>query len=451
MKTKIYTHAVTLLLSFSSIFTIQAGTTYNITSNSNWSAVLPSTCLDCTIKISNNVTLTINGSMTCQNCTFQGGTLAMTNQTLNLQYAGTQTTTVFKNTDFLVYGNSSKVIVNAPLSVTNSTFTFNNGSYFNTSYDVTLSNSTVNLYDNSSMYSTGGSSTLISLESSSQIVVGNGSLSSSSVLSVSGPTLKVNDHSSVALGNENNVYNNWSNYVYSPNANANSHASTSYSTNNNTLNCGNGHAHSCTNPSVYGPSALSSAGAVSSTPLPVVLAAFMATLNNDKTVDLKWNTQQEINAGHFEIERSADGNAWSTIGSIAAKGNSNTVSAYSFTDNTPMAGVNYYRLRMVDLDGKYAYTEVKVIRTSVINNISFFPNPARDFVNVSVGQNSRTSLTIRLVSLSGQVLQEKNVPAGSAGTTVSFSIQQVPAGMYILSVAGTDGTMESSKLMVSKS
>lgn len=451
MKTKIYTHAVALLLSFSSIFTIQAGTTYTITSNSNWSAKLPSTCADCTIKISTGVTLTIDGSMTCQNCTFQGGTVSMTNQTLNIQFSGSQTTTFFKGTNFLVYGNNGKVIVNAPLSISDATFTFNDGSYFNTSYDVTLSNTTVNLYDNATMYSTGGASTLISLASSSRIVIGNGSSTSAAMLTVSGPTLKEYDNSTVTLGNENNVYYNWSNYIYSPNTNANSNANKSYSTSSSSLNCGSGHAHSCSNPSMYGPSTLSAAGPVSSHPLPVVLGAFTATLNSDKTVDMEWNTQQEVNAGHFLIERSADGTDWSTIGTVAAKGNSNTVSVYSFTDRAPMAGINCYRLRMVDLDGKYAYTEVKVIRTSVINSISFFPNPARDFVNVSVGQNSRTALTIRLTSLSGQVLQEKNVSAGNAGTTVSFPVQQVPAGMYILSVAGTDGTMESSKVMISRS
>src|ERR1700754_5049499 len=63
-----------------------AGTTYQISSNKNWSAAIPSTCANCTISISNGITLTIDVAATCQNCTFSGGKIAINSQTLNLQY-----------------------------------------------------------------------------------------------------------------------------------------------------------------------------------------------------------------------------------------------------------------------------------------------------------------------------------------------------------------------------
>ena len=426
-----------------------AGTTYQISSNKNWSAVIPATCANCTISISSGITLTMDEAVTCQNCTFSGGKIVISSQTLNLQYANSLTTTYFIGTTLQVNG-TGQVIVNAPLSLTSSTFTFNNTSYFNTSYEVDMVSSTVYLYDNSTMYSTGGSNVPINLISSSRIVIGDGSQTSSAALTVSGPALTLFDQSTVSLGNLNNVYNNWANFAYHPTITANNNATKTYSTQNNSISCGSGYAHSCANPSLYGPVALSSAGVVPANTLPVVLVGFTALLNNDKTITLDWNTQMEVNSSSFEIERSADGESWTAIGSVMAKGNSSVVTNYSFTDAQPLAGTNLYRLRMIDLDNSYGYTDVKVIRTSVVNKISFFPNPAREYVNVSLGAGAGTQVVIRLINPAGQLLQEKSAESG-AGVIVSFPVGNYAPGLYILSVVSADGTRESRQLLISRS
>jgi hypothetical protein len=299
------------------------------------------------------------------------------------------------------------------------------------------------------MMSTGSASTPINLVGSSQIVIGSGSKTSAAVFTVSGPTLIVNDNSSVSLGNENNVFFDWASYIASPNVNANANAQKSYSTSSSTMNCGNGHAHACSSPNLYGPAALNKSGTIPGSTLPVVLVGFSAVLNSNKTITLDWNTMMEVNANDFVIERSADGSVWNAIGTVAAKGNSATQTDYTFTDEMPGAGINYYRLKMTDLDNRYGYTEVKVIRSSsVVSSVSFFPNPARDYVNVSLGQAAGAETTIRLVNLSGQVLQEKKAAGGGI---VSFPVQQYTAGLYILVVTGADGSRESSKLMISRS
>ena len=436
---------ITALMSISTLSF--AGTTYQISSNKNWSAVMPATCANCTISISSGMTLTIDVAATCQNCTFSGGKIVISGQTLNLQYANSLTTTYFIGTTLQVNG-TGQVIVNAPLSLTGSTFTFNNTSYFNTSYEVDMISSTVNLYDNSTMYSTGGSNVPINLIGSSKINIGNGSQTSSAALTVSGPALTLFDQSSVAIANQNNVYNNWANFDYHSAAPA--IPSKSYSTQNNSISCGSGYAHSCANPSVYGPVSLSSAGLVPGNTLPVVLVGFTALLNNDKTITLDWNTQMEVNSGSFEIERSADGESWTAIGSVMAKGNSSVVTNYSFTDALPLSGTNLYRLRMIDLDNSYGYTDVKVIRTSVVSKISFFPNPAREYVNVSLGVGSGTQVVVRLINPAGQLLQEKSAES-RAGVIISFPVGNYAPGLYILSVVGADGTRESRQLLISRS
>ena len=436
---------ITALMSISTLSF--AGTTYQITSDKNWSAVMPATCANCTINISSGMTLTINAAATCQNCTFVGGKIVINSKTLNLQYAGSLTTTYFIGTTLQVNG-TGQVIVNAPLSLTGSTFTFNNTSYFNTSYQVDMISSTVNLYDNSTMYSTGGSNVPINLIGSSKIVIGNGSQTSSAAFTVSGPELILFDQSAVTIANQNNVYNNWANFTYRSLAPA--IPSKSYSTQNNNMACGSGYAHSCANPSVYGPVSLGSAGLVPGNPLPLVLDGFTALLNTDKSITLDWNTQMETNSSSIQIERSADGESWKAIGSVMAKGNSSVVTNYTFTDAQPLSGTNFYRLRMIDIDNSYAYSDVKVIRTSVVSKISFFPNPAREYVNVSIGAGSGTQVLIRLINPAGQLLQEKRAEAG-AGVVVSFPVGNYAPGLYILSVISADGTRESRQLLISRS
>jgi hypothetical protein len=444
---------LTLLITLSSFVffgSVQGQTTYKITSNSNWSAKLPSTCADCNIIISTGVTLTMDGSFTCQNCSFQGGTVSMTSKTLNIQYTGgSPVTTSFDGTNFQVYGTGS-IVVNAPLSLTNAVFTFNNTSSIQTSFQVDLSGSTIDLYDNTSMVSTGGSSTDLTLSKSSKIVIGNGSQTSGASLFVNGPTVDIYKNSAIELGNTNNAYINWANYTtYNNNGNGGGGAA-SYSTANSTINCGSGYPHACAGSYVYGPASLSTAGTVPVNLLPVVLADFTARWNNDQTITDSWNTQQEVNFSHFEIERSQNGSTWNTIGSVPAKGNSSIETNYSFTDRSPLAGVNYYRLKIVDLDGHYDYSEIKVQRSALITKTSFFPNPAHDYVNVALGETAGVSVTVRLINQAGQVLQEKKGITGN-GAAISIPLQQYAAGLYILSVSTADGACESSKLLISRS
>jgi len=297
------------------------------------------------------------------------------------------------------------------------------------------------------MISEGGNSSSVSLMNSSQIVIGNGSRTSTSAFTVSGPSCNVYDNSSIVIGNQDNSYSNLSKFNTATSANS---AEVSYATAGSTMNCGSGYANNCSTVAMYGPAVLSSVGAVSTNSIPVVLVGFSAALNNDRSIGLDWNTKQEVNAGHFEIMRSQDGSVWNEIGSVKAKGYATTESDYSFTDMNPASGINYYRLKLVNLDGSFGFTDMKVVRSSIVTNISFFPNPATDYVNISLGELSAKQTTVRLINQAGQVLQEKTVAAGSA-TIVSFPVQNFKTGLYILSVASADGTHESSKLLINRS
>ena len=119
---------------------------------------------------------------------------------------------------------------------------------------------------------------------------------------------------------------------------------------------------------------------------------------------------------------------------------------YTFNDASDINGIAFYRLKMVDLDGRYGYTDIKVIRMSAISQLSVFPNPAKDFVNVSVGA-SEGGLSIKLINLSGQVLQEKQITSHS-GTIVSLPVHNYPAGTYFIQVSGAGGEQHTTKIMI---
>jgi hypothetical protein len=195
---------------------------------------------------------------------------------------------------------------------------------------------------------------------------------------------------------------------------------------------------------LFGPNTLGSSGV-----LPIIISGFSATLDNG-AVDLSWSSQMEINSDHFAVERSTDvGAHWAVIGVVAAHGNSSTVLNYSFQDSKPSAGTSEYRLQMVDKDAKYAYSEVKTIRNGLITAVSVYPNPARDYVNVTLGGSNTQSAVIRLLSQSGQLLVEKNV-SNAGGTTIPLAVSLYPTGNYLIVVVGADGSKQVSKLLISK-
>jgi hypothetical protein len=183
--------------------------------------------------------------------------------------------------------------------------------------------------------------------------------------------------------------------------------------------------------------------------LPIILSGFTATLNGNQ-VDLTWTTSLELNSDHFTIQRSTDnGSSWKDLGTVAAKGNSSTTSNYSFTDASPASGVSEYRLVLVDLDKKTAYSTIQTVRTGLTTNVSVYPNPASSYVNVSIASTENNALTIRLLSQSGQLLVEKKV-SNAAGTTVSVPVSAYPTGNYLIVVKSSDGAQQVSKLVITK-
>lgn len=193
-----------------------------------------------------------------------------------------------------------------------------------------------------------------------------------------------------------------------------------------------------------GPATLSGSGT-----LPIIISSFTGEVDGTQ-VNLAWTTSLEINSDHFAVQRSTDaGGTWTTLGTVAAHGNSSLAIDYSYADTKPLQGTNEYRLQMVDKDGKFVYSTVVSVRIGLVSAVSVYPNPAHDYVNVTLGGSSNQNMIIRLFNQSGQILQERSV-SNAGGTTVPLAVSSYPEGSYIIVVTGADGSRQINKLLITK-
>lgn len=108
--------------------------------------------------------------------------------------------------------------------------------------------------------------------------------------------------------------------------------------------------------------------------LPVELSSFNAE-EKDNAVHLNWSTASENNNSHFEVERSSDGFNFEKINEIKGKGNSQEKSLYTLIDQVPVIGTNYYRLKQIDMDGSFEYSQIRAVIIEDYKVSFFFPNP----------------------------------------------------------------------------
>jgi trimeric autotransporter adhesin len=175
-------------------------------------------------------------------------------------------------------------------------------------------------------------------------------------------------------------------------------------------------------------------------PLPVKLTRFEAIRNSNDAL-LYWNTSSEINSKSFEIERSSDGVKFEKIGSVKAAGNSSKLISYKMEDlNAANAYSNklaYYRLKMVDVDGSFDYSNVKVVDFNDAKDaeIKVFPNPFSDKLTITLSSISTENVQIEIVDLFGKVVAQQNqILSVSNPEIVLPSLTKLSNGVYIIRI-----------------
>jgi hypothetical protein len=170
-------------------------------------------------------------------------------------------------------------------------------------------------------------------------------------------------------------------------------------------------------------------------PVPVDLLNFEAKLNKTKEVELKWTTTSEVNANHFELERSADGINYTAIARIKASGTPSGMTTYGHIDTKPEM-VNYYRLKMIDKDGTHKYSSIRLIQLNNETGISVQLYPVPVSKELTVYHKDASITQIRVVSTWGQTLHTQQI---SMSQTAQVDMSRYAAGVYIIEVTDETG------------
>src|SRR5690606_27741813 len=165
------------------------------------------------------------------------------------------------------------------------------------------------------------------------------------------------------------------------------------------------------------------------TTLPVELITFTGEAKGSTSL-LKWQTSSEQNNDYFDVETSKDGTNFYNIGKVDGAGNSTTSRSYSFTDHVPTTGLNYYRLKQVDFDGRFKYSKVVAVNFEKGGRgIALYPNPVRNELTIDIAKPTG-SMIVSIYSVDGKLV--KRVNAGAVERSTTISIDNLIPGTYVM-------------------
>ena len=178
---------------------------------------------------------------------------------------------------------------------------------------------------------------------------------------------------------------------------------------------------------------------LANTTLPSQLGNFSA-VKQTTGIRLNWETLSEQNTSHFEIERSADGNNYTTIGTINAAGNSTDRRNYSFMDNNPLLKNNFYRLKMADLNGVFTYSRIVVIKNdNNLLSLQLFPNPVSDLLQIQLPASREMTSTLRIMDATGKQVLIQSLQTNEGRNALSIPVSHLITGTYYLVIDNEEG------------
>lgn len=184
--------------------------------------------------------------------------------------------------------------------------------------------------------------------------------------------------------------------------------------------------------------------------LPVKLVSFEATANLATTqVETRWTTALEINNNYFAVERSEDGINFNQVGRLQGAGTTTATTDYRFNDVKPLNGLSYYRLKQVDFDGDFTYSDVVAVNLGTYGSVTMYPNPTQNEVNLGIS-NPSGETNVNIYDLNGHQVYGRSFDQGNTSNNQVITIQTkdiLSAGMYMVNVT-SNGTVFQQKLIV---
>jgi len=173
--------------------------------------------------------------------------------------------------------------------------------------------------------------------------------------------------------------------------------------------------------------------------VPVKLENYTARLSNGK-VYLNWITSREIDAASFTIEKAGSDQRFTELVRVKPIGNSNLKNSYSYIDDKPVSGLNYYRLVQTDADNNKHFFETRKVFDSRYTKaaVIILPNPIRDEVTSFINLNKAQRVVIIITDMSGKQLKTKTAFYAEGNTGITIRTGDLPKGIYFLKTAGDD-------------
>ncbi len=175
------------------------------------------------------------------------------------------------------------------------------------------------------------------------------------------------------------------------------------------------------------------------TTLPLDLLTFKGSLQNNTTL-LQWETINENNTSHFEVERSVDSRTFDRIGTVNAAGNTSQSTRYSLVDNqinSLPSTIIYYRLKMIDKDGGFTYSSVVTIQLGdITNRVILSPNPTTGDTRLMITSAQDGKAEWRLSDNNGRVVMKQSIIIRKGNNNVLLNVQNLKHGLYYLQISG---------------
>lgn len=167
--------------------------------------------------------------------------------------------------------------------------------------------------------------------------------------------------------------------------------------------------------------------------LPIELIYFKPTYKNG-IVNLEWSTATEHNNDYFTIEKSIDGEDFQSIGTVKSVGESTKLNSYHFEDNRLENSVIYYRLKQTDIDGRYTTSDIESVLIKNESNISFYPNPVKDEINLIYDSNQNSDKTINIFDYKGLLIFSNVFKIKEGYNDIHLELSNLKPGVYIIKV-----------------
>ena len=174
------------------------------------------------------------------------------------------------------------------------------------------------------------------------------------------------------------------------------------------------------------------------TPLPVTLLYFKIQDVSTSGIDLRWATATEKNFEYFQIERAGSDLNFEAIGEVNSAGGMNVTTSYTYLDNTPLKDKNYYRLKIVDLDGSYEYSGVIVAESihGTRADISVYPTIIDDSFTVELNGEFAIPVKMTLVDAAGNTIYQANLETATSTVDVPANMK---TGTYLVRLFTSEG------------